>query len=124
MSAYSILVTSSPYDQAGSASAVRFCQHLLEEGHTLSQVFFYQQGIYNAFSTMAPPNDERNRFEEWKALHDACGTPLRVCITAGEKRGLVLSTDANQPELAHPFEQTGLGEFFTALHDSHRLVQF
>lgn len=124
MSAYSILVTASPYDDPGSASAIRFCQQILRSEHTLTQVFFYQQGIYNALSRMAPPNDERNMFDAWKNIHLSSKAPLRVCITASEKRGLFASSATQQGTIEAPFEQTGLGEFFSALHDSHRLVQF
>ncbi|MEG3767875.1 sulfurtransferase complex subunit TusD [Alteromonas sp. 14N.309.X.WAT.G.H12] len=124
MSTYSILVTASPYDHPGSASAIRFCKQIIHSEHTLSQVFFYQQGIYNALSAMVPPNDERNMFNEWKKIHSVSGASLRVCITASEKRGLFSSTDSRQGNIEAPFEQTGLGEFFSALHDSHRLVQF
>lgn len=115
---YSILVTAPPYDHEGSRQALTFCHQLLEDGHELSQVFFYQAGIYNAVASMAPPSDELNVYSAWKDLQQQSQAHLRVCITAGEKRGI------NDTVIEAPFEQTGMGEFFTALHESDRLVQF
>ncbi|MBU3022828.1 sulfurtransferase complex subunit TusD [Aestuariibacter sp. A3R04] len=118
MSTYSVLVTSSPYDSSRSLDAVRFCQQLLETGQELGQVFFYQAGIYNAMGSMIPTNGEVNLFEAWTRISNESGAALRVCVTAGEKRGVTSQVCSS------PFEQTGLAEFFTALHDSDKLVQF
>lgn len=118
MSSYSILVTSSPYDSCRSLDAVRFCQQLIKQERKIDQIFFYQAGVYNAMSTMVPTNGEINLFEAWKAIHCDSGAALRVCVTAGEKRGVTSQV------CSAPFDQTGLAEFFTSLHDSDKLVQF
>ncbi len=52
-----------------------------------------------------------------------------VCVTAAVKRGLLCATEAQDAgvtavTLQAPFEQVGLGEFFTQLHDCDHLVQF
>lgn len=117
MSNYTVLVTSAPYDDQGASTALAFCHQLLADGHHIDQIFFYQRGIYNAMPAMAPPNDETNYFTAWKTLNQNHNVTLRVCMTAGEKRGI------NANDIV-PFEQTGLGEFFADLHNSKHLVQF
>ncbi len=117
MSYYTVLVTSAPYDDQGASTALAFCHQLLVDGHHIDQVFFYQRGIYNAMAAMTPPNDETNYFNAWAALNSEHNVTLRVCMTAGEKRGIIADEDS-------PFEQTGLSEFFTELHNSKHLVQF
>lgn len=117
MSNYTVLVTSAPYDEQGASTALAFCRQLLIDGHHIEQVFFYQRGIYNAMPAMSPPNDERNYFDAWAALNSEHHINLRVCMTAGEKRGITAQENS-------PFEHTGLSEFFTELHNSQYLVQF
>ncbi|WP_232363057.1 DsrE family protein [Alteromonas mediterranea] len=73
--------------------------------------------------------DELFAYDGWKALAADHNVNLMVCITAAVKRGIVSEMEAKengiaQANLTTPFEQAGLGEFFTALHECNRLVQF
>lgn len=118
MSRYSVLVTSSPYDNDGASRALAFCHQLLADGQEIEQIFFYQAGIYNAIPQMNPPNDEVNVYQAWCDLKLKARTSLRVCMTAGDKRG-VTGTGEDKA-----FEHTGLSDFFTSLHQCEHLVQF
>jgi tRNA 2-thiouridine synthesizing protein D len=53
---------------------------------------------------------------------------MLVCVTSALRRGVVDSETATQEglsqhNLAVPFQQVGLGEFFTRLHSVDNLVQ-
>lgn len=129
MANYSILVTSPPYDSNAGASALSFIKHALRQGHSVDHVFFYQQGIYHANTYIAPPSDEINLPDAWRELHRNTGVRLLVCITAALKRGVTDARHAAEHDitgsnLVAPFEQAGLGEFFSALHACDHVVQF
>lgn len=129
MATYSILVTTPPYDDQGPLQALEFCRALVKAGHTIDNVFFYQSGIYNANRFIHPANDEKNLYQQWCELQQNCGVTLLVCITAATKRGITSEQESQANDidgfnLTAPFEQAGLGEFFTRLHDCEKLVQF
>ena len=78
---------------------------------------------------MLKTGDELFVLDSWKTLATEHNVKLLVCITAAVKRGIVSEMEAKengiaQANLTAPFEQAGLGEFFTALHECNRLVQF
>lgn len=109
--------------------ALTYCQQLVRDNHTIDQVFFYQDGVFHANAFMHPPSDEPNMVKQWAAFHEQTQTPLVVCITAAARRGVLSQQEAAELgysayNLLPPFSQTGLSEFFTALHDSDNLVQF
>lgn len=130
MATFSLLVTKPPYDSEHALKAVRFCENLLRSGHLVDHVFFYQGGVHNANCLITPPSDEVNLYRSWTQL--LCLHPtlkLLVCVTAATKRGLVDSTYATEIGLPQftiqaPFEQAGLGDFFTRVHECEQLVQF
>ncbi len=129
MANYSVLITTPPYDNSAGASALSFIHAAIAQGHTVDHVFFYQQGVYHANGYISPPSDELHFPEQWKMLHEQHQVRLLVCITAALKRGVSDTDNASDNDLpGHnldaPFEQAGLGEFFTALHSCDHLVQF
>lgn len=129
MANYSVLVTTPPYDNSAGASALAFITHALAEGHRVDHVFFYQQGVYHANRFSSVPGDEISMLAAWQQLHHAQDVRLLVCITAALKRGVTDEQNAGELgldgfNLTAPFEQAGLGEFFTALHSCDTLVQF
>lgn len=129
MASYSILVTSSPFSSNSARQAAEFCRQLVHAKHTVDQVFFYQDGVYHANSLIAPPSDEANPHQIWKRLYEDIAVPLVVCVTAANRRGILSSQEAESTgmstsNLLPPFTDTGLGEFFAKLHQSHHLVQF
>lgn len=129
MASISILITASPSDIAKVTSALSFCEHAAAQGKAIDQVFFYHDGVHHANALQYTPGDEKSMYGRWLALHNTYDVPLWVCITAATKRGIVSPTEAQEIGQAHynllpPFEQVGLGEFFTKLHESSNLVQF
>ncbi|GFD70453.1 sulfurtransferase TusD [Alteromonas sp. KUL156] len=129
MAEYSILITSSPFDGDAALRALGFIQGVIDNGDVVNNVFFYSEGVHHTNSLMLNTGDELFVLDDWKALADAHNIKLLVCITAAVKRGIVSELEAKEngiayANLAAPFEQAGLGEFFSALHACNRLVQF
>ena len=45
---FAIVVTGPAYGTQQASSAFQFAQALIADGHELSSVFFYREGVYNA----------------------------------------------------------------------------
>lgn len=126
---YGLLVMGAPYTSPAPHSALRFARTLLAQGHHLSGVFFYHEGVHNASSLMAPPQDELNLHDAWVELHRAHNVPLDVCIAAALRRGLASETEALRHGKASfnidaPFELTGLGQLLTLQQRCDRFITF
>ncbi|MEW9796945.1 sulfurtransferase complex subunit TusD [Alteromonas sp. CYL-A6] len=129
MTCYSLLVTTAPFDSDAAKRAHDFVVQSHHAGHKVDHIFFYGEGIYHANALSSPPTDEYHPREAWQALHETLGVRLIVCVTAATKRGVISPQEASEAgivmsNLSAPFEQAGLGEFFTALHHCDHLVQF
>lgn len=55
---FAIVVTGPAYGTQQASSALQFAHALIEEGHELSRVFFYREGVYNANLLTSPASDE------------------------------------------------------------------
>ena len=129
MAEYSVLITSSPFKGDTALRALAFVQGAIDNGDVINHVFFYSDGVHHTNNLMLNTGDELFALDSWRALATAHHVKLLVCITAAVKRGIVSELEAKENGIAHanlaaPFEQAGLGEFFTALHECNRLVQF
>lgn len=124
----SVLITCSPEAQNQCLNALHYCRELLNQGLIINQVFFYQAGVYHA-NGLIPDNSGLNINQQWAELSEQYSLPLLVCVGAASKRGIIDQNQAVQSGLSNytlypPFKQVGLGEFFTILHNSDKLVQF
>ena len=54
---YVLAVKSPVYGKQGAFLAYQFAQALLEKGHAISQIFFFQEGVSNGNSLVYPAND-------------------------------------------------------------------
>lgn len=129
MAEYSVLITSPPFNGDSAQRALSFIKGVISNGDTINHVFFYGDGVYHTNSLMLETGDSLFTYGEWKNLSSAHNVNLMVCITAAVKRGIVSQQEAKengmgQSNLQAPFQQAGLGEFFTSLHNCERLVQF
>lgn len=128
MTTTSVLITCSPEALNTSLNALAFCEELAKQS-AINHVFFYQQGVLQANGMIAPGTGDIHLPSRWAALAKQYDFPLHVCVGAATKRGIVDETQAEELGLAQStlhagFEQVGLGEFFTALHQSDKMVQF
>ena len=125
---FSLLITASPHSQA-SYSAWRFAQTLLQQGHSLYRVFFYQDGSYHGSQLTVPPQQEWDPIGQWQQLQQQYSLELVVCIAAGLRRGIIDSTEADRYQqqaatLADGMALVGLGELVDASIHCDRLVTF
>jgi tRNA 2-thiouridine synthesizing protein D len=115
LTAFSILLTTSPLANQDFASALQFSKAALRNGYKIEQVFLYQDAVLAAAEHIDLPADEINL---GRVLADYCkefNIPLLYCVTAAEKRGLTQVTSG--------FVAAGLAEFAMRLANS-KLVQF
>ncbi|MCX7149506.1 MAG: sulfurtransferase complex subunit TusD [Rhodocyclales bacterium] len=115
---FAVTINEGPYQHQASDSAYLFCRAVLEKGHELRRVFFYNDGVNNASSLTEPPLDDRNIVNRWSKLAADHKVDLVVCVAAALRRGI---RDEN---LAAGFRISGLGQLVEAGIEADRLVTF
>lgn len=126
---YTLVVNGSVYGSQSARNAYAFAKALLEKGHTLVSVFFYQDGVSNASRLVVPANDEFDLTSAWQQLALKHNIRLESCVAAALRRGVIGKDEAEQHKrdehnLAKGFEQSGLGSLAEALLTQDRVVQF
>ncbi len=126
---YTLVVNGPVYGTQASRSAYQFALALIEKGHQLISVFFYQQGVDNGSGLTVPANDEFDLAKAWQRLALQHGVALETCVAASLRRGIVSNQEAQQhnlngANLAEPFTPAGLGSLAQALLTQDRVVQF
>ena len=119
-----IQVNTAPYQNQSAYTALEFSRAVLQQGHQIKRIFFYHEGIYNAFSTTEPPADETNIITNWSELARHYHLDLLVCISAAQQRGLKLQDHSEGSLLANGFRIGGLGEMVEAMIEADRLMVF
>ena len=121
---FAIVVTGPAYGTQQASSAFQFAQALIVEGHELSSVFFYREGVYNANQLTSPAS-----VRGWQQLNAQHGVALNICVAAALRRGIVDETEAGRLGLASSnlqpgFTLSGLGALAEASLTCDRVVQF
>ncbi len=118
---YAIQVNSTAAQSSMPDTACQFTKTLLEEGHDVIRVFFYQDGILNGFepgagaaATALPPDGSH-----WSDLARIYGLDLVVCTAASERRG-----HASAAGLLPGFRPGGLSLWMEACLTADRFVVF
>ena len=122
---YVLAVKSPVYGKQGAYLAYQFAQALIEKGHCLTQIFFFQEGVSNGNAFVYPANDEVNLQKCWLEFSQAHGVPLHLCVAASQRRGVVdemTAKNAEQVNLAKGFIIAGLGEFMAATLKADRVI--
>lgn len=124
-----ILITGGLYDSQSAYAALRFSQAAIAAGHSIEQIFFYQQGVSIATQLSVPLADEFDGSGEWAAFVQLHSLPLVVCVSAAERRGVIgaeqQAEHAKQTSNLHPaFSIAGLGALHQASLTSDRTVTF
>jgi tRNA 2-thiouridine synthesizing protein D len=126
---FALVVYGAPYAQQAPLTALEFARTALKQGHGVSRVFFYLDGVHNASALLVPPQDERDIVAEWVALAETHGIELAICIAASLKRGLIGPDEAARYDKPahnlHPaFVVAGLGQLIDAAMISDRMLTF
>ncbi|HAS6069107.1 sulfurtransferase complex subunit TusD [Vibrio vulnificus] len=126
---YTLVVNGSVYGSQSARTAYQFASALIEKGHTLVSVFFYQDGVTNGTELTVPSNDEFHLTKAWQQLAKQHNVRLETCVAAALRRGVVSQSEASQHgllqhNLAEGFEQAGLGSLAEAMLTQDRVVQF
>ena len=126
---YCLVVRCGPHQQSQALSAIEFARTLLERGHKLERVFFYQQGVLTASSLRSPAQGELDITKQWLALHQKHEFDLDVCIAAALHHGIVNAEESLRYELpahnlAQGFALAGLGQLASATVTCDRVMTF
>ncbi|MCW8335085.1 sulfurtransferase complex subunit TusD [Vibrio paucivorans] len=126
---YSLVVNGPVYGSQSARSAYQFAQAVIEKGHVIKSVFFYQDGVTNGTALSVPANDEFNLTKAWQSMAQQHDIRLETCVAAALRRGILSEDEANQHGLAQHnlaagFEQAGLGSLAEAMLTQDRVVQF
>lgn len=129
MMKYAIQINSSPYQSQSGATAYQFIKCVLEQGHQVVRIFFYQEGVYHAFRYATPPDDEVWTVTRWSELANTYQLDLVVCISAAQRRGLLESVESKRQgkkdnDLAEGFRIAGLGQWVEAVLEADRFIEF
>lgn len=126
---YTLVVNGPVYGSQSAKSAYQFANALIAKGHSLVNVFFYQDGVTNGSDLTVPANDEFDLVTAWQTLATEHDVRLETCVAAALRRGIVSQDEANQhglaqSNLAEGFHQAGLGSLAEAMLVQDRVVQF
>nr|WP_321276421.1 sulfurtransferase complex subunit TusD [uncultured Vibrio sp.] len=126
---YTLLVNGPVYGSQSARSAYQFAKAVVEQGHTVVSVFFYQEGVSNGSALSVPANDEFDLNKAWQVFAAEYSVRLETCVAAALRRGIVSEEEANQHgltqnNLAQGFTQAGLGSLAEAMLTQDRVVQF
>ncbi|MDO4626256.1 MAG: sulfurtransferase complex subunit TusD [Pasteurellaceae bacterium] len=122
---YVLAIKQPIFGHQGAFLAYQFAQALVEQGHQLSQVFFFQQAVSHGNELVYPSQDEFNLQHAWQQLSKQHNIPLHLCIAAAQRRGVVdtlSSPIAEKQNLAAGFILAGLGEFSKAVFEADRVI--
>ena len=112
-----------------SRRALLFAQAALAGGHEIVRLFFYQDGVYNASSSVVTPQDEQDVPKQWCAFVSEHQLDGVVCIAAALRRGVLNEEEARRYQreavaVDAPWELSGLGQLHDAVQDADRLICF
>lgn len=126
---FNILINGGLYSSQSAYSALQFGRAAIGAGHSISQVFFYQDGASNANQLSSPITDEFDAVSEWADFAAEHELKLIVCVSAAERRGVLDTQQASElakqtGNLHLQFEIAGLGALHLAALGSDRMVSF
>jgi tRNA 2-thiouridine synthesizing protein D len=126
---FSIVIYAAPYSTESAATALRFAESLLQQGHELYRLFFFGDGVHNASKLTVVAQDEINLQLQWSKLIEEQDIDSVICVSSALRRGVLDQTEAERHELgtASAYESSqvaGLGQLIDAALHSDRVVNF
>jgi tRNA 2-thiouridine synthesizing protein D len=126
---FSIVIYAAPYSTESAATALRFAESLIQQGHVLYRLFFFGDGVHNASKLTVVAQDEINLQLQWSKLIEEHDIDSVICVSSALRRGVLDQTEAERHELgtASAYESSevaGLGQLIDAALHSDRVVNF
>ena len=126
---FSIVIFAAPYSTESAATALRFAESLIQEGHELYRLFFFGDGVHNASKLTVVAQDEINLQLQWSKLIEEHDIDSVICVSSALRRGVLDQAEAERHELgtASAYESSqvaGLGQLIDAALHSDRVVNF
>ena len=126
---FSIVIYTAPYSAESAATALRFAESLIQQGHELYRLFFFGDGVHNASKLTVVAQDEINLQLQWSKLIEEHDIDSVICVSSALRRGVLDQTQADRHELgsASAYESSevaGLGQLIDAALHSDRVVNF
>ncbi|WP_218056212.1 sulfurtransferase complex subunit TusD [Gilliamella sp. App6-5] len=116
---YTLVIMGPAYGTQSAYCAYQFAQVLLSNTpHTIKNIFFYADGVYNGNRYTDPASDEFDLISAWQELSQKHAFTLTVCVAAAQRRGII------ENNLADHFQLTGLGELSESIAMTDRTIQF
>ncbi|MFQ1012032.1 sulfurtransferase complex subunit TusD [Gilliamella apicola] len=116
---YTLVIMGPAYGAQSAYCAYQFARTLLSKtSHTIKNIFFYADGVYNGNKFTDPASDEFNLVSAWQALAKEYCLTLTICVAAAQRRGVI------ETNLADCFQLTGLGELSASITETDRTIQF
>lgn len=106
---------------------MQVAEQLHSDKQTLSQIFFYEDGVYAASSLNLPEQDAVQVTRRWQNLIEKQDCPAHVCVAAATRRGIINDEEAGlnnleSSNLAAGFQLTGLGDW-VELFENHQQIK-
>lgn len=127
---FSILIKNSPCNLELSSCALKYCESLVNQGHSIEQIFFYGDGVEIANNNRLQSPDDFNIYQKWYDFFEEQRLEPLVCSTAAARRGLFGDEEAaRNPQhitanIFAPYSIAGLGQLVEACTRSDRLISF
>ena len=126
---FSIVIYAAPYSTEAAASALRFAESLIQQGHELYRLFFFGDGVHNASKLTVVAQDEINLQLQWRKLIEEHDIDSVICVSSALRRGVLDQTEAERHGLSaasayESSEVAGLGQLVDASLHSDRVVNF
>ena len=119
MGKIAFLLMTSPYTTQRSDTVIKMAEATLAEGHQITGIYLYVDGIYNGNKKIDPKSeDERNIASLFKGLVDR-GVPIRVCPVCANYRGL-----PTEDQFVDGIEFDGLAGFAEIFEEADKIITF
>ncbi|MEX0904003.1 MAG: sulfurtransferase complex subunit TusD [Pseudohongiellaceae bacterium] len=126
---FTLVIHAAPYSREASLSALAFTRSALDQGHEITRLFFYSDGVHNTGALAVPPQDEIHVQARWRELIREHKLDAVACVSSALRRGILNSEEAQRYELDHSSLMedasiSGLGQLVDACLHSDRVINF
>jgi len=128
MATFSLCIKAAPH-ASGALHGLEFARACIAQGHSITRVFFYGDGVYLGLQTQKVPQGESSLGEQWQRFlidHQLEGV---VCIAAAVRRGVLDAAEAARHGLdcnllREGFVVSGLGQWVSANSEADHAITF